>query len=270
MQKRGPADFTNVDNAADPASCISYLDMAARAAAAYKTRILEIVDPRPGEWLLDIGCGTGDDARLLSERVAPGGHVIGVDQSRTMVEEAGRRAAGQTLSIEFRVGDAHHLDFADESFDGCRTERTLQHVTDPARALGEMVRVARPGARIVVAEPDWETAMIDASDRRVTRAFFNFRCDHRTRNGWVGRQLTGLFRQLGLEVSVIEPVTICISDFDTAAQAFSLEETAREASESGVVSPSEVESWLADLKQRAGGGRFFASLTAFIVRGEKP
>jgi ubiquinone/menaquinone biosynthesis C-methylase UbiE len=50
---------------------------------------------------------------------------------------------------------ATRLEFADAAFDGCRTERVLQHVADPRTAVLEMIRVAKPGGWIVCCEPDW-------------------------------------------------------------------------------------------------------------------
>jgi ubiquinone/menaquinone biosynthesis C-methylase UbiE len=56
------------------------------------------------------------------------------------------------------------LEFPDSSFDGVRSDRTLQHVEDPERALTELVRVVKRGRRVVVMDPDWETLALDAID----------------------------------------------------------------------------------------------------------
>jgi SAM-dependent methyltransferase len=79
----------------------------------------------------------------LARLVASGGRVLGVDVSESMINSARDRAAAQNLNVEFEVGDAQALRFADKTFDACRTKRMLMHVPDADRAVAEMVRVIR-------------------------------------------------------------------------------------------------------------------------------
>ena len=161
---------------------------------------------RPGHAVLDVGCGAGDDLRSLAQLVGPTGRVVGVDNSETMLQEARERTRG--LPVECHTGDAHHLDFAADSFDSCRAERVLQHVEDPFQAFAELVRVVRPGGRVVVADPDYGTVMVDATHRALTQHILAFPCEM-TRNGWIGRQLSGLAQQCGLVDVTIHGTTPC-------------------------------------------------------------
>lgn len=121
------------------------------------------------------------------------GRVVGLDSSGIMLAEARNRVAGLNLPVEFCIGEAEHLSFPDNSFDGCRTERVLVHLKKPARAaLIEMVRVARPGARIVVYDADWGTLAFDVPGRMIMRKLLNFFCDS-SGSRWIGRQLRGIF-----------------------------------------------------------------------------
>jgi ubiquinone/menaquinone biosynthesis C-methylase UbiE len=110
-------------------------------------RITDRLEVRPGGRYLDVGCGTGDDARGLAGLVGPSGEVVGIDSSEAMIAEARRRAEGSGLPVAFESADAHRLPFADGAFDGCRVERVLQHLADPQQAVREMARVTRPGGR---------------------------------------------------------------------------------------------------------------------------
>jgi ubiquinone/menaquinone biosynthesis C-methylase UbiE len=148
-----------------------------------------------GMTVLEVGCGTGDDARDMARQVAPSGHIVGIDVSAFIVEEAQRRAAGTDLPVTFTLGDVDHPDCADDSFDRCRAERVLQHVADPARTISEMARVTRHGGRVVVADADW--AKIMASDP-ITQALFEFNA-RSLRNATIGRDLGQLFRASGLQ-----------------------------------------------------------------------
>jgi len=75
--------------------------------------------------VLEVGCGTGDDARDIARRVGPTGHVVGLDNSQVMIAEGERRAAGLGLPVAFHVGDAMHMTYADRSFDAVRADRTF-------------------------------------------------------------------------------------------------------------------------------------------------
>lgn len=103
-----------------------------------------------GQRLLDVGCGIGDAVLTLAALVGSTGQVVGVDTSEHMIQEARRRSEGTGLPVDYRVGDAQHLEFAEESFDGCYANRVFMYLEDPRLALMEMIRVARRGARIVV------------------------------------------------------------------------------------------------------------------------
>src|SRR5687767_12350366 len=136
------ARFDEVDEAS-AAEQIAYLDEQAATTfwRARKAFSLELLEMRPGTVVLDVGCGIGDEVRAMAERA---GRAVGVDASRPLIEEARRRTTTEQ-DASFKVGDALALPFDDDRFDGVRTERTLQHVKDPGKALAEMARVARPG-----------------------------------------------------------------------------------------------------------------------------
>lgn len=274
--------FEHVDRTADPAASVRYLDAlrSLPAAQQYKQMSFHLLEVRDGARLLDVGCGSGDDVRALAALVGGRGEVVGVDSSERMIEEARARAGrtgvpaagadvGGVATVEFNVMDAHQLAFPDAAFDGCRSDRVLQHVEDPRRVLGELVRVARPGARIVVVEPDWETFVIDAADRQVTRRVLNHRCDD-VRHGWIGRQLPGLCHEAGLADVVVQPITLPSTSLAEIEHLGRLTVTVERAVAAGSISPEAGDAWLADLRERDAAGRFFSAITGFVVAGRKP
>jgi len=100
--------------------------------------------------VLDVGTGTGLVAAAARDR---GADVVGVDFSEAMLAEARRTVPG----VEFREASADGLPFADRSFDAVVANGVLHHLGDPDRALGEALRVLRPGGRLtatVWAAPD--------------------------------------------------------------------------------------------------------------------
>jgi SAM-dependent methyltransferase len=234
----------------------------------YKRHTFELLRLRPGDRVLDVACGTGDDARSLAGFVGWSGRVTGVDSRAAMIAAARQKAGHRHHSMEFRVGDAHSLDFTDGAFDGVRADRALQHVGQPDKVLAEMARVIRSGARLVVAEPDWDTLVIDAPDRRLTRALLQFRCDAH-REGWAGRQLRRLLADAGLsEVSVIG-VSLLTTDYAVADRVFELGRAAGAAADAGAVDREAAREWVGALEAAARTGRFFCAATAFVASGRK-
>lgn len=263
-------DFTDVDQMRDPQSAVRAMDTLRtdQAIQAMKRRTFTLLNIQEGYHLLDVGCGPGDDVQALALMVGASGRVVGVDNSETMIIEARKRAQGKNLPVEFYVGDAFHLDFADYTFDGCRSERVFQHMENPSQILREMVRVARPGARLVVLDTDWETLVVDVPDRVVTRKVLNFFCDC-IPNGWSGRRLLGLFQDAKLVEVDVFASTVTGNNCRLLCDHLELLTTVQRAQEADIVSPAEATAWLHSLEEASKAGRFFYAVTMFGVSGQK-
>ena len=118
-----------------------------------RPRLREILEPRPGERLLEVGPGTGYYALPVAEWVSPGGTLDVVDVQQEMLDHTMRRAAEQGIgNISPVRADARALPFEDDSFDGAYLVTVLGEIPDEGAALRELRRVVRPGGRIVVGE----------------------------------------------------------------------------------------------------------------------
>ncbi len=117
----------------------------------WRREVTRAVDPRPGQRVLDLAAGTGTSAEPVRRA---GADVVACDFSLGMLH-VGRRRLPQ---LAFVAGDALSLPFADGSFDAVMISFGLRNVADVDAALGEMLRVTRPGGRLVVCEfsaPTW-------------------------------------------------------------------------------------------------------------------
>ncbi len=263
-------EFDQVDRTTDPADFVRYLD-ATRATDFYrevKQRSYELLAPQPGEHVIDVGCGTGDDVLAMARLVGPDGRAVGVDASATMIAEAQRRAAEAGIAAEFVQMDAQHLDLPDARFDAVRAERLLQHVPDPDAALAEMVRIAKPGARIAIWEGDLDLFVIDAPDYATSRAMQRFICDG-FRNGAIGHVLYRRFKGLGLVDVHATPITRVLTDLAFVENALDLRASTQRAADAGIITHQQGTDWLASLEAARDAGHFFCATGGFLTFGRK-
>lgn len=103
-----------------------------------------------GDRVLDVACGTGDVA--LDIRSAGARRVVGLDFSPVMIAAASAKARERQAEVEFLVGDAMALPFADGTFDACTVSFGLRNMPDYTAAIEEMTRVLRPGGKFICLE----------------------------------------------------------------------------------------------------------------------
>ena len=231
-------------------------------------RLYELVDPKQGEHILDVGTGSGVLCRMLAPRLQPEGDIVGVDISYEMGMKAAEYTLldGITSGIDFVSAAAEKLPFVDASFDAAIAARLLLHVANPAQVIDDMTRVVKPGGKLVVMDWDFETVAVDHPDRKTTRQLLHWRNDHHGGNNWSGRQLWRYIKEAGLQnVSVHPYVMVANDESDGLTQ--SLWRAAQVACEGGAITEQEKVDWIRELKQRIQVGTFFASIVYFIVRG---
>ena len=115
----------------------------------WRQRAADLARLRPGDSALDVATGTGDLAVELAGRVAPEGRVVGSDFSERMLEVARRKGVE---GVAWEWGNALELPYPDDSFDAATVGFGARNFSDLDRGLREMVRVVRPGGRVVVLE----------------------------------------------------------------------------------------------------------------------
>lgn len=124
---------------------------------------------KPGDAVLDVGCGPGTITVDLARRVAPG-RVVGIEPVPAPLEGARALAAETgTTNAEFVIGDVYTLDAPDDTYDVVHAHQVLQHLTDPVAALREMLRVCRPGGIVAARDADYAAMTWFPADPRLDR-----------------------------------------------------------------------------------------------------
>jgi ubiquinone/menaquinone biosynthesis C-methylase UbiE len=112
--------------------------------------LVDAARPAPGDLSLDVACGPGSVVLAFAARVR---RAAGLDATQAMLDQARQAAAkAGAANVDWHHGDVYALPFADGAFDIVSCRFAFHHLQEPQRALGEMVRVCRPGGRIVLAD----------------------------------------------------------------------------------------------------------------------
>jgi len=249
---------------------VDYLDKASalEQTKAYKQKTYLMLDLKPGDQVLDVGCGAGDDLLSLANIVGPSGGVTGIDNSQVMVDTAGKRSE-HLAWVTAQKGDGNKIPFPDQSFDACRADRVFIHLSEPEAAMDEMLRVLRPGGRILIADPEYDSLMLDAQPAEITRAVVR-RLTDENRNPFAARHNFRLFRGRALQKIEVRPSTAVFHDMEAADQILGFRNAARALVEAGTCPEKDVEAWLADLETRNQTEMFLCAMTGLATVGRKP
>jgi ubiquinone/menaquinone biosynthesis C-methylase UbiE len=117
----------------------------ARQTMSLSETLCRTVNPRPGQRVLDLACGSGNSALVAARRYC---EVTGIDYVPELIERAEMRAAAEGVNINFRVGDAQNLPFPDASFDVLLSVFGIMFAPNQERTASELLRVCRPGGTI--------------------------------------------------------------------------------------------------------------------------
>lgn len=163
---------------------------------------------KPRAHLVDAGCGLGlETLRLAMDH--PGIRVTGFDRNPWLLDRARVRAEGQAPNLRWQEADLHDLPY--DSADVVRTERVLMYQPDLSDAVDRLLRVLRPGGRLVCFELDYGATLLPENGHAadVVRAV-NSVLEASLPQPWAGRRLPGILQRRGCEVHA-EPHTFTVS-----------------------------------------------------------
>jgi len=263
--------YRDVDAAADPASLADQLDDLASVpfVAAEKRRSLQLLELASGAAVLDVGCGTGPELLALAEIVGPEGRVVGLERSAALLAAASRRGPAAGGRVQLIHGDASALPFAAGEFDASRADRTLQHVDRPDLALREMVRVTRPGGRVVVTESRWGLVAPEL-DQALTDRVLGTMASEAEPAEWLGYRLPAMLEQVGLADVASVSADYTATEPDDFFRFTRLRASAADAVRAGALGEEEARAWLSSLDGLLARGDAFAMVLILHVAAVRP
>jgi arsenite methyltransferase len=223
----------------------------------------------PGERVADVGCGPGFYVLELLEQVGPEGAVVGLDASPQMLAVAGRRCQGHQ-NVSFLEADATSLPLGDGGFDAVLTVQVLEYVDDVDAALAELLRVLRPGGRLVAWAVDWATLSLHSTDPERTRRVLHAWDDHLAHRS-LPRTLAPRLRATGFGDVAMTAHAFATAEFTPEAYGVSLLPLMRDyvAGRAGV-SEVEAQAWEADMRELGGRDEFYFACIQYCFTARRP
>jgi len=224
--------------------------------------VRDALGARPGDRILDVGCGPGFYVSEFLEVVGREGSVVGVDISADMLAVAAKRVDGHD-NVEFHEADATSLPVPDATFDRAVCVQVLEYVRDVPTALREMHRALRPGGRALVWDVDWATVSWHAIDRQLTRMVLAMWDNHLTHPS-LPQTLAAQLRNAGFEDVRMDAHTFATTELIPDAYGGSLLPLVEQyVAEQGGMSQQEAKAWADEQRGLGSRGEFFFAVTQF-------
>lgn len=223
---------------------------------------LDLLDPRPGERILDVGSGPGFLVASLAERVGTGGAVHGLDPSAPMNAIA-RSVTADQPQVTIDEGDALALPYPDGAFDAATSTQVYEYVADIPAAFAELRRVVRRGGRVLILDTDWDSVVWHVADRERHRRIMAAWDEHLA-DPHLPCTLSGQLRRAGFRVTgrTVIPIANGVLEPETFS-AYTMITIARYAAGRQGVTREETDAWLADLRARAAEDDYLFSINRY-------
>lgn len=159
--------------------------------------------------MAEVGCGTGNDAINIAKAAADSRlEVIGIDISEEMIGKARSQQSeananehqkDRMTNVQFMVGPADQLPFEDGELAGLRTERLVQHLSNPSQVFAEFHRVMASGSPLIVVETDWNSISFYNGDPEITKRLREYLTYRNVNNGNAAATLMQDLQEVGFK-----------------------------------------------------------------------
>jgi len=236
-------------------------------ATARRARILQALALTPGDRVLDVGSGPGHQAFEMSAVVGSTGRIDGVDPAASAIEIARRRCA-ELSNVHFHLGTASQLPFDEATFNAVMSSQVFEYLDDVAGGLSEMLRVLKPGGRVLIHDTDWGALLWHSSNpERMARMIETW--DRHLADPHLPQTLGQQLSNAGFKNVRAEPVVHLETQYDPSSVSAVLMKFVVSYVVSQGVSQSEADAWADELRALGTRDEYFFSLNEYIFTADK-
>lgn len=226
--------------------------------------VIDALAVRPGESMLEAGCGGGVLLPSLATAVGTKGRVVGIDISDDQISAAHHLCAGMDV-VETDLQDVCALSFEDASFDAGVAVQTIEFLADPARGLAELRRVLRPHGRLVVLDTNWDTMFWNTDAPELTAQMQDAWRHHAPHHN-LPAEMRSLLAEADFKMVRQAPVTVINNAYHEDTFSYWLAQLmVAFAVGRGLVSQMDADAWLKALQETEDRGRFFFNSTPVLT-----
>lgn len=243
--------------------------------AAHRAWLVGLAPELSAGAVVDLGCGRGDDLRLLAERHgAPDVRLVGVDRSSAAIATAMESLAGEPrVAVRCAPLDGR-LPFDDASVDLVHSHNLLECLTSPDGFAREVARIVRPGGQVVVAHWDWDTQLYDARDKALVRRLVAAYADWQqawmaAADGWTGRRLGGIFGATGAFDGAVHARVLMNDEYAPGCFGYENAQAFGALVRRGLASAEDWRHFLDEQAALAMAGRYVYAITGFAYVGRR-
>ncbi|OGH05165.1 MAG: hypothetical protein A2W22_05845 [Candidatus Levybacteria bacterium RBG_16_35_11] len=273
-EQKGTDVFGRTDSYQDPTFLTTYLDTvdSLLPIRESKQRLYNLLDPQAGELIIDLGCGIGTTVREMALRTNKSTRFFGIDNSQTMINKAEESTPEDLVSsgiISFLKQDANNLRFGDETFDAAYADRLFQHLANPKQVIREIVRVLKPGGRLIIADSCWEDLRIEGISEEASGVIRKTLLSI-IENPLLAKFVWELMIQEGIkqESVTVEKIKLKFKGLKSSEAVLKIKEALKIGCDSGAISIEEMNMTLREIKN-ANPDDITTFLDFYLTRGEK-
>ena len=224
--------------------------------------------------ILDLGCGFGNDLFSLGQRCGPDARLTGIDSAFKPIEKAREKTQNDPRFAFIHKDIESGLPFEDESFDVVWSCNLLECIKDKDALLSEVSRVLKPDGQVVFSHIDWDTQVINGTDKQLIRKMVAAFSDWTqgwmsVSDGWMGRRMTGLFRNYEDFSGEVIPLVLVNENYTPGLYGYDRIRDFQTMAEEGLVSEEDLASFQKDLERTVSENNYFYSVTMYVFNGGK-
>ncbi len=224
---------------------------------------LKKLSVKPGEKILDVGCGVGFLSYEIALLTGDYGKVFGIDKNSDMILHSNKRCK-KLGNTKFSKANADDLPFKEGFFDAACCTQVLLYVNDIAKVIKGIKRILKPTGRIIIVETDWRGVVINSDYDSITRKIFSA-WDATVPSPNLPVRLSSILLNHGFCGIDIKPIPILNTEY--TSNQFShgmIKWITRNALKKGAITKEQSEIWLDDLDDKGEKGNYFFCINRFL------